>query len=54
MTIKVAIDVPRAVSKEGDGWREIVSEQLVEGIPETVFYTTEDGEEHEMSCEVVE
>jgi hypothetical protein len=54
LTIKVAVDVPRKVSAEGGDWREIVMEQLTEQIPESVFYTTEDGEEFEMDCEVVE
>jgi hypothetical protein len=54
LTIKVAVNVPRKVSNEGGDWREIVMEQLTEQIPESVFYTTEDGEEFEMDCEVVE
>lgn len=54
LTIKVAVDVPRKVTRDEGDWREIVMEQLTEGIPDTVFYTTEDGEEIEMACEVVE
>jgi hypothetical protein len=53
MTIKVAVTLPRAVARE-EAWREEVRSQLEEGIPETVWYITEDGEEHEISVEIVE
>lgn len=54
LTIKVAVDVPRKVTRDEGDWREVVMEQLTENIPESVFYTTEDGEEIEIPCEVVE
>jgi hypothetical protein len=50
LTIKVRLAVPRKVSKED--WRAVVLEQIEECIPDTVYYETEDGEEHEMTVEV--
>jgi hypothetical protein len=50
ITLKITVTVPRKVAKED--WRAVVREQLEEVIPDTVYYETEDGEEHEMACEV--
>jgi hypothetical protein len=51
VTIKIALNIPRAVNRED--WHAVIREQLEEAIPETVYYTTEDGHEYEISAEVV-
>jgi hypothetical protein len=51
LSIKIRVDVPRKVAKED--WRAVVREQIEEVIPESVYFETDDGEEHEMTCEVV-
>ena len=52
VVIKVFVDVPRKVARED--WRAVVMEQLTEQIPESVYYTDGNDEEHEISCEVLE
>lgn len=51
LTIKVSLTLPRRVARED--WEAVVREQLEEVIPETVYYTSEDGTEHEIPVEVV-
>lgn len=50
VSIKVSLDLPRKVARED--WHEVIKEQLTEQIPDTVYYETEDGEEHSISVEV--
>jgi hypothetical protein len=52
-TVKVFVDAPRGLTRE-EAFREVIQEQLSEVMPEAVYYTTEDGEEHELSVEMVE
>jgi hypothetical protein len=52
-SVKVSVEVSRKLSQEGD-FREVIQEQLIEAIPESVYYSDEDGNEHELSVEVIE
>jgi hypothetical protein len=51
--VKVFVDAPRKLTRAAD-FKEVIQEQLTEVLPESVWYTDEDGEEHELSVEVVE
>lgn len=52
-TIKVAVDAPRKLASEGD-FHEVIYEQLTEQMPESVYFTDVDGNEHELGVEIVE